>query len=361
MFSSLSKASILAALTLLLAGDAIAFGFYDALDGGTPLLSIGAISASAGGVRSTYTADALSMFLNPAGLAMRDRPSLSASGGILAWKETFRYDSKRANRSGTIQGSNCFAVSYPASEWLVFGAGASAVARAEYDGSRFLEQPGLEGEPESIEMIRTEGSQWEALACVAVSPTEWLDAGISSGLRFGTFETDYSRTDEEGAIDSTSLITTEVSEMALRAGVQARAEMFLLGVCYCPGGEFYRPSLACGMEVLAPQLANTIVGMEGEVFSPLAGNDFTGRLHINHPIGTKTALRVGISFSEYPEVAGRGMGFSLGGSRVFGPARADVAVQWATRSTNGNFVPGEIANRIDDSTTEFLLGLTLVL
>ncbi|NLP06540.1 hypothetical protein GX411_11420 [Candidatus Fermentibacteria bacterium] len=362
MFPPFSKAVPIAApLTLAITGSALAFGFYDALDGGTPLPSIGAFSASTGGVRSTYAADALSIFLNPAGLARRDRPSLTASGGVLAWKEAFRYGTQRASRSGTIQGSNCFAVAYPAGEWLVVGAGAAAVARAEYDGSRYLEQPGLEGEPESIEMISTGGSQWEALGSVAASPTGWLDVGVSSGLRFGTLETEYSSTDEEGAIDSTSLITIEISELALRAGAQARADLFLLGVCYCPGGDHYRSSLACGMEVVAPQLANTIVGIEGEVYSPLADNDFTGRLHINHPIGTKTALRVGLSFSEYPEVSGRGMGFSLGGSRVFGPARADLAVQWATRSADGDFVPGEIADRIDDSTAEFLLGVTLVL
>ncbi len=356
------KASVAAAsLILLLPGYPFAFGFYDALDGGTPLPSIGAISASAGGVRSTYAADALAMFLNPAGLAMRDRPSLTASGGVLVWKEAFHYGTQRANRSGTIQGSNCFAAAFPVAGWIVVGAGAAAVARAEYEGSRYLEQPGLEGEPESIEMISTTGSQWEALGGAAVSPTGWLDLGVSSGLRFGSLETEYSSTDEEGLVDSTSFLDAEISEFALRAGAQARTDLILVGVCYCPGGDFYQASLACGIEVLAPQLAGTIVGIEGEVSSPLADNDFTGRLHLNHPIGAKTALRVGISFSEYPEVSGRGMGFSLGGSRVFGPARADVAVQWATRSADGDFVPGEIADRIDGSTAEFLLGMTLAL
>src|SRR5512137_71301 len=76
---------------LFLASGASAFGFYDALAGGTPLTAMGAYSAATCGQRSTYDGDALAVLLNPSGLASLDGPTATVSGGLMTWREVLSY------------------------------------------------------------------------------------------------------------------------------------------------------------------------------------------------------------------------------------------------------------------------------
>lgn len=349
------------ALALLLSSSVSAFGFYDALAGGTPLTCMGAFSAATCGQRSTYDWDALAVLLNPSGLASLDGPTATVSGGLMTWKEVLSYSYLRSLRSGSIPGSRCLAGAIPITGRIVAGAGIGAVSDADYSGEHLLDDPSIEGGSRFLELLEASGAVYEALGGIGVEAGGGLSLGASAGMRFGEVDLDYSLYDlEMGHVDSAFASTLETSELAIHGGAMLRGEVGALGLTYCGAGETYPASLAAGAEVVAPHIGGVIAGFELEVGSPLGRNDITGKFNCRYPIASQTLMTAGISFGDYSASLGKGMGFSVGGSRTQGPVRLDVGVHWWTRSREGSAFEGEVADNIDDSTTELSVGLTLM-
>lgn len=337
-----------------------AFGFIDSYRGGTSLDGAGAYSAALGGARATFMLDATAIFLNPAGLSSLEGPSVALGGSVLGWKEIHRYGVERELRSDRITGMRSLAASLPAGGGFVFGAGISAVADADYAGARYLLDPVSE-EVTGQEILYASGTQWDAVGGVSYEPMDGLYAGLSAGFRTGSIELDYFRYDDWlGMIDSVLTDTLEVSEPAFRAGLMRVSDLSTLGVCYSAGGECLAPVLSGGFSVVAPHIQNVRVGIEGDLMSPLGRNDYAGRLQIEYPISVATDILAGVSFSEHPSEMGSGMGFSLGGSQMMGRFRFVTAMHWQTKKVYGSYVEGEDADRVDDSTTEFILGVSVL-
>jgi hypothetical protein len=57
---------------------------------------------------------------------------------------------------------------------------------------------------------------------------------------------------------------------------------------------------------------------------------------------------------------GSGMGLSLGATRLLGRVRLEAAMHWQTKKVFGGYIEGEDSDRVDDSTTEFIFGMTLL-
>ncbi len=337
-----------------------AFGFIDSFRGGTALAGAGAYSAALGGSSSTYLLDASAIFLNPAGLSSLEGPSVSLGGSALGWKEIHRYGVGRELRSDRITGMRSVAAAMPIGGGIVVAAGMAAVADADYAGARYLLDP-ISGDVTGQEILYASGTQWDAVGGISYEPLEGLYAGLSAGFRTGSIELDYFRYDDWlGMIDSVMTDTLEVSEPAVRAGLMKVSDLTTLGVCYSAGGECLAPVLSGGFSVVAPHIQNVRVGIEGDLVSPLGRNDYAGRLQIEYPIAETTEILAGVSFSEQPSETGSGMGFSLGGSQTAGMFRFITAMHWQTKKVYGSYVEGEDADRVDDSTTEFIIGVSIL-
>jgi hypothetical protein len=348
----------LTAVLLLLSSSAFSFSFYDALAGGTPLTAVGALSASSCGQRSTYAWDALALFQNPAGLALLGGPTATVSGGVMTWKEILSYSYLRRLRSSTIPGSRCLAGAVPVGDLFVASAGLAAVTDADYSGEHLLGDPSV-ASADLLEILRAEGAQYEALAGLGVDVGSGLSVGASAGMRFGDVKLDYTLFDlEMGQVDSSSVTTLETSELAVRGGAMITGEIGTLGVSYCGAGVRYPASIAAGAEVVAPHIGGVRAGFELQVGSPLGRNDIDGRFNLRYPIADGTQMIAGVSFGDYTASLGQGMGFSVGGSRTQGPVRLDLGVHWWSRNREGSAFKGEAADGIEDSTTEFAVGLT---
>lgn len=351
--------AVLAAAYLLLPSRATGFGYLDAYRGGTPLSGAGAYSAGLGGAASTHDHDAFALFLNPAGLSSLEDRSISVSGGGLNWLEVREYGISRMLRSDRARGMRCAAGSIPLGAGLTLGAGVAAMADAAYSGARMcLDQ--YTGDVRSQEVLYSSGTQWDAVAGVAYELPWDLSAGMSAGWRTGRITLDYYRYDNYFArIDSVMYRVTDVSEPALRAGLMRKSGISTLGVSYSAGGECLAPVLSAGFRFIAPHLQNTRVGFEADLSSPLARNDYAGRLMIEFPMTSTTTLLSGVSFSDYPDECGSGMGFSLGGSQRIGLVDLQAGLHWRNRRLDGLYLPAEDANRVEETLTEFVMGVSL--
>lgn len=345
-------------ILLILPSASSANGYKQAMDGGAVLSGIGVVSASQGGSVSTSASDALALFMNPAGLSLVDGTSVAGSIGSLYWKEVRRYSVQRDYKSDQVLGMRNIALSSRLSPSVSIGAGLAAVADASYEGGRLVYNETTE-EIEAVETLVASGAQWEALAGASYALAGWVSLGVSAGYRFGLVEIDYERWNNWLAVvDSSAAVEYDIAEPAVHVGAISRSRLATLGVSYSAGGEHLQPVVAFGAEILAPHLQNVTVGLEGQIASPLGRNDYSGRIHINYPIDAKTVLISSVSFLELPGENGEGMGFSLGGTRRMGPVRLDAAMHWHTRKLYGDYMPFEDADRVDDSTTEFLFGLS---
>lgn len=359
MSRKLSFCVVLAATTFLLPARAYSYGYLDSFDGGTPQSGAGAYSAALGGAVSTHDQDAFSLFLNPAGMSYLDGWTASAGAGALSWKETHRYGIDRKLRSESALGMRCVAGTMPLGGVLTVGAGLAAVADADYAGTRYCIDD-LTGESYAQEILYASGVQWDAVAGVSCGPFDGYSAGFSAGLRTGTISLDYVRYDYfSGLVDSVLYLDTEVSELAFRAGLMKETDIATLGVSYSAGGECLDPVLTGGFRFRAPHLQNTRVGFEADLSSPLARNDYAGRLMIEFPITQKTTILSGVSFSDYPSECGSGMGFSLGADQRLGVFDVSAAVHWRTSQIYGRYIQNEDSDRIDESTTELIMGVSV--
>ncbi len=350
---------VLAAASMLLPTQAFSYGYLDSFQGGTPMSGSGAYSAALGGAVSTHNHDAFAMFLNPSGMSYLDGPTASTGAGALSWKETHRYGIERKLRSESAMGMRCIAGTMPLGGSLTVGAGLMAVADADYAGTRFCIDE-LTGESYAQEILYGSGVQWDAVAGVSCGPFDGYSAGLSAGLRTGTVSLDYVRYDYfSGLVDSVLYLDTEVSELAFRAGLMKVTDIATLGVSYSAGGECLDPVLSGGFRFRAPHLQNTRVGFEADLSSPLARNDYAGRLMIEFPITSSTTILSAVSFSDYPSEAGSGMGFSLGADQHVGIFDLSAAVHWMTSQVYGRYIPDEDSDRIDESTTELIMGVSV--
>lgn len=358
---TLLSVSIALAPALLVCAGASAYGFYDSLAGGTPFSVMGAHSAATCGARSTYDWDALAVLLNPSGLASLEGATATVSGGVMTWREVLSYSYLRQLRSGSIPGSRCLAGAIPVAGRIVAGVGAAAVSDADYHGEHLLDDPTVEEGSRYLEILDASGVQYEALGGLACDVGGGLSVGASAGMRFGEVDLDYSLYDlEMGQIDSSLLSTIETRELAVRAGAMVRGEIGAIGMTYCGAGRNYPASITGGAEAIAPHIGGTIVGFELEVGSPLARNDVTGKVNCRYPLASTTMMMVGISFGDYSASLGKGMGFSVGGSHIQGRFRLDVGVHWWSRDREGSAFEDEVADGIEDYSTELSIGLTVL-
>jgi hypothetical protein len=339
----------------------LANGYYDVLAGGVPVEDFGALSSSMCGSRATYNWDALAVINNPAGLAGLTGPTTTASWGFGTWREVYEFGSDRKMNSDPMQGTRCIAAAVPVSPWLVAGTGFAVVADGDYSGTHYLNNPFLASGTGMVEFLESSGCQYEALAGLGCRLGEQISAGVSSGLRFGGVDYDYMLYDATfGTIDSVASWSTDISEMALRGGAILTGSIGAIGASYVSAGEDYPSRLSAGARVVAPHLANSTVGFEADITSPLARNLFTGKFICSYPISGDMGMNVGVSFGDYTSELGKGMGFSVGGFGTFGRTRIDIGLHWMDRVRDGAAFEGESSSEVEDSSTLVSLGLTLL-
>jgi hypothetical protein len=337
------------------------YGFHDSQGYGDAVDAVSIRSAAMGGARVFGSRGAEAIFLNPASLDAIGKLNLSASGTILEWTEEVvdSIDTESITRSDNGLGGLTGAAAFRLNPEMVISLGCARVSDFQYKGTHFLpENPSHPG-VDIIETLVSKGGLWEALGGASWRLSDLVTTGVSAGLRFGTVSYEYSLDNKfTSGIDSTSSWSWDLSDFCYHGGITLGDELFSAGVCYTSGSpDRYYSRLAIAGRATAEHLGNTTVGFEGEIRSPFDENLFDGKLSIVAPIRDRVDLMAGVGFRDAVSMHRVGTIFSVGGSYTADRLRLDFAIYTNSRSRRSTSFPNEYSSHVDDSWTNFCLGL----
>lgn len=335
------------------------YGFHDALTYGNSVDVISIRSAAMVGIRVFGSEGSTSLFMNPATLHYVNTLNLTASTSSLSWTEEVVDSTSVTQRSNRGLGSLTGAAAFRISPDIVVAAGVAKVSDFQYDGTHFLPEDPSHPGIDILETLKSEGGLWEALGGASWNLSDNFAAGVSAGLRFGEISYDYSYDEKfTPEVDSTSQWSWELSEPCYHAGFVLGDDMISAGACYTSGSEDrYHSRLSISGRARAEHIGDTIMGFEGEIVAPFDRNYFNGKLSLETPIRNTISLMAGVGFNEGENMNRVGTAFSVGGNYTASRVRVDLAMSHISRSRKSTSFPEEYSDYVDDSWTQFCIGL----
>jgi len=358
----IASAGLLFLISLAAAGTALGYGYHDALNYGNTIDVVSIRSAALVGIRVFGSDGAKAVFLNPSALGNVGNMEFTCSISSISWTEEVVDSTNITQRSNQGLGSLGGAAAFRINPDIVIAGGVAKVSDHQYNGTHFLpsdpSHPGIA----VVEILESSGGLWEALGGISVNPTGSLRVGVSTGLRFGSVDYTYSYDQMfTPELDSTATWTWEESDFCYHAGAQVGDDIMDAGVSYSSGSGHYRARLCFAGRARAEHINNIRLGFEGEIIAPFKENFFNGKLSLEAPIRTDMELLAGVGFYEGEQMNRVGTAFSVGGRYSRGPFRVECALFHSGRSRNSTAFPEEYSDYVDDSWTQFCIGLGYII
>jgi len=340
-----------------------AWGFHDAMQNGTPITCISPRQSSMGGVWALPSSGAASIFLNPAELSMIDGVSINLSTALVQWNVNtsteLDFDQYNSGNSGTLTA----AVGIGLSETVSIAAGIARVSHFGFSGiNNILEEYGHSGyEIYAIDFLDSHGSLWEANTGISVVLSDWLTAGLSGGLRFGSGSYVYRHEiSEPVAPDDTIEVDWEESDISIHAGILMPLNFGTFGISGTNKTDRYDSRLAIGFQRAFSILGGSTMGVEFDIHKlEVKYPAISGRMFLNNAEmirNVRSIYSVGfVRASDYHRAA---LCIGTGASIDFGNMGLDLGISWASRSRKGTAFPEPFISNIDDSGTYYSAGLS---
>lgn len=353
--------SLHVAVLILLSSSAWSWGFHDAMEYGTVINSVTPRHCAMNGPWAIPSSGVSSVFLNPAELALLDRTALNVSVSVVKWESevdgvytTHFYDS---GNSGTFT----FAAGTPVANNLFIAAGVSRVSDFGYDkGLGILDE--LEGELEivALQMLQSAGSLWEANAGASTELAEWLQTGVSVGVRFGNGSYTL-RFEPVGASapGDTTHVEWDAADLCTHVGILVPLSWATFGASATNATEKYRSRVAFGFQKDFSLLNGSTLGFDFNVQSIEDEPEVSGRLiaYLAEMIpGVRSTYSIG--FQQPGQYHHTALTFGTGAVILFSDFDIDLGISWRSRSRSGQAFPEPYINKIDDAGTYFSAGIT---
>lgn len=344
-------------LFLLLPGLASGFGYFDAINNGTPLPGLSPLSIAMGSSRAIGPNEPLSIFTNPSQLSALPL-SLQLSASTISWKErVIESDYDNILRTYNTFDNPSFAAT-ASLKGLSLGVGFAKVAEFGYEGTHIVyDEP---DEPEvAVAVLYSEGAQYEGMFGLAGDLTESLSIGFSGGVRTAGADYEYYYNSHiEEIPDSSSQWSMESTEFAWHAGLSLGGHLFKAGLSYGSETDYMEDVIAFGASALAEHLNNITVGFEAELTSPFDGNRFLGKLSVIMPLRHNLNALTSVSFDDQRVANRAGLGFGIGFDWTLNRLQINGGLLSRFRARRDTAFPEETSYRIDDGFAVFSLGVT---
>ena len=346
-------------IVLCMAGSSEGYGYHDALNMGNSIDVISIRSAAMVGIRVFGSDGPTALFINPASLHSVNRFEGSFSASSIAWTEEIIDSTSVIQRADRSLGSLSAAVAFRAGSDIVLSGGFAKVSDHQYTGTHLMPEDPAYPDVAIIEILEASGGLWEALGGLSWSLKDNLIIGLSTGMRFGKVEYSYThdlyRTPE---VDSISNWSWEDSDICYHAGILFGGEDTGIGASYTSGSDHYLSRVSLAGRARAEHIGNIRMGFEGEVISIFEDNYFNGKLSLEAPIRDDINLFTGIGFYEGENMNRVGTAFSVGGNYTLDRILFECALFHSGRSRKSTSFPNEYSDSVDDSWTQFCLGMS---
>jgi hypothetical protein len=343
-------------------GNSEGYGYHDALNMGNSIDVISIRSAALVGIRVFGSDGPAALFINPASLHSINRFEGTISSSAISWTEEVVDTTSIIQRSNQGLGSLSGAIAFRAGSDIVLSGGVAKVSDHQYLGTHYLpDDPSYPGIV-IIEILEASGGLWEALGGMSWSLKDNLIVGLSTGMRFGKVEYSYMydlyRTPEQ---DSISNWSRETSDFCYHTGILFGDEATGIGASYTSGSDHYLSRISFAGRVRAEHIHNIRMGFEGEVISVFEDNYFNGKLSLEAPVRNDANMLIGVGFYDGENMSRVGTAFSVGGNYIFNRILFECALFHSARSRKSTSFPEEYSDYVEDSWTQFCLGLTYIL
>jgi hypothetical protein len=341
---------------LAAAGVCFGFGYHDSMTNGSPIPGLSPLSLALGSVKAVGVSEAASIFTNPAQTSFSGA-SLQVVGAFSVWKEkVLQSDIEKSVRTLTSANNFTGAVIYPV-YGITLGAGAARVAEFSYVGTHTVFNDPSKP-PVGTAILEASGGQWEMLGSVSTVVTGSLAAGFSGGVRTAGADYTYQFNSQSPVVpDSSRQWSFDEREFAWHAGLAWQGDLFSSGFSYSSGTSRMEDVLALGGSAFAAHLRNITVGFEAELASPADQNRFKGKLFIHMPLRAELNAHTSVSFDDQRVANRAGFGFGLGFDLELGGLNLASGVLTRFTARKNTAFPDEESDRVDDSITQFNVGL----
>jgi len=340
---------------------AFAWGFYDAMENGTPLTAITAAQSARGGLWSLPSAEAGCVFLNPAELGVLNGTMLNISGSTVQWRSEIWGASTTGYLDGGNAGTFTAAISARLSNSLAIGGGIARVADFGFNGiNNVMEQIApFTYQISEVQLLDSQGSLWEANAGISLRISEHVIAGLSGGMRFGSGSYHLQTEHQDPTVpDDTVDVSWENSDPCVHAGVLVPLDAGTFGFSATNGTDRYRSRIAFGFQKDFSLLNGSTMGAEFDIQSIDDRPAYSGRAFIflaQMIPGVRSSYSVGFQrASRYHRTAAT---LATGARVLLGSFNLDMSVSWNSRSRKGDDFPDPYIAHIDDSGTYYSIGL----
>ncbi|MCK5063835.1 MAG: hypothetical protein KAQ97_01060, partial [Candidatus Fermentibacteraceae bacterium] len=340
----------------------LAWGFHDALEYGSPLTCVTPKSTAMGGVWSLPSSGPASIFLNPAELYTLDGTEITVGTGLVQWHSYVHGElGFEHHDSGMVLGTFTAAAGTRISDAVSIGAGISRISDFGFEGvNKLIDNTGFGlYEIIAIDILDSRGTLSELNGGVSVELADWLKAGASGGLRFGTGSWTMIHTiNDESTPDDTTSEDWKESDFCAHIGFLMPFEFGTFGISGTNSSDRYRSRVAVGFQKDFEILFGSTLGVEFDIQSIENEPEISGRFFgymaeiLPH---TRSIYSVGFSRpSNYHRTA---LSISTGACIDFDRLGIDLTISWKSRSRDGHSFADNWIAHIDDSGTYYSVGM----
>lgn len=338
---------------------ALGFGYPAAMEQGSPMPGVDAVSHGFGGVLSVNVGG-MNLFGNPAELSNYN-PSFSASIGPLILKQTV--DDGLGMHSLTYAGLGT--TSFQAGFDPQFGSIALGIAKVRdytYKGEYFFIDTNPEPMIAGFENLTVNGGVWEAATGFATVIPGDVSIGVSAGYRTGDINYDYYwHHFNESIPDSSYEWSREEGEFSWKVGASVPAGGNIsFGAVYASQTDNCPSSIAAGVRVGNISAFFPGFGFEARIYDPedsraWSANVFGG-IHPDQNLFFRGGAVLSSSGGSDSEVA---LGIYMGSTVNLGRTDISAAFNYGSETRNSNILGFPDAKTISDVVTAFSIGATI--
>jgi len=327
------KITLFSALLLLflIPGIISAFGYADANRNGTSIPGYNAVSMGLGGVRAIGFGDALSILTNPADIYRIPGTTFNMSIGPAVITETFEDSTGYHDFNWIDLSSLSAALKFQLNRDIALGAGVARISDCSFDGIYYVRGGLGGGIIKSIE-LESRGGLYESAAGFSWNLKDWINVGLSAGLRFGEASSDSVYRDRVYPENDTTITTGwDENEFAWHAGITLPLSMSSIGISWASETDHYDSRVAAGVLLYTGDSNQGAIGIEAEFIDPGDANSLEARVVGQFNTSRSLTFRGALSFIDRnEEIESQGIGISVGTGLALGRITLNGAFAWSS-------------------------------
>lgn len=318
-------------LLVSIPGVAFAFGYADANGNGTSIPGYSAAAVGLGGARAIGFGDVLSILTNPADIYRIPGTAFTMSIGPAVINESFEDTTGTHDYNWIAFANLSAAMKFQLNHKLAAGAGVARISDFSFEG-KYYNRDNISGDIIEVIEIDSRGGLYESAAGISWCPEDWINIGLSGGLRFGEVSYDSIYEDRVQHENDTTISTRwSKNEFCWHAGIVFPLSVSTIGISWASASDRYDARIAAGAILYTGASNQGAFGVEAEIVDPGETNALEVRLLGQFTPSNSLIFRGAVSITDRnDDIESEGIGVSVGTGIALGRVTLNGAFAMTT-------------------------------